>query len=343
MDNQEYFQTYNRKKVLITGVGGTVGLALAKKIASYEPSVLVGLDNSESALFFAEQQIRGIFFPVLADIRDAGAVKKIVQGVDILFHVAALKNVPVCERNPLEVVRTNLLGLQNIIDSAVGADVGKIVFTSTDKAVNPTNVMGASKLMGEQLIRAANLESREQSFFSTRFGNVLGSQGSVVPIFSWQIANGGPVTITSNEMTRFVMTLDDAVEMLLGSVELASGGEVFVTKMKAISVMSLVEVMVDKLAPQHGIDPSDIKIEEIGARPGEKYFEELMTDEEVRRTLELEKYFVIKPALSDMYRIEDCQYPGVLDVSIAKPYTSDNESLLSNGELTSYMEEANLI
>ena len=184
----------------------------------------------------------------------------------ISHFMLALKHVVSSERSPSQVIRTNILGVENIILSAINNNLEKVIFTSTDKAVNPTNVMGTSKLMGERLITAANYSSSRTVFSSTRFGNVLGSSGSVIPLFHNQIKNGGPITITSNEMTRFIMSLDEAVELIIGSAEKAKGGEVLIAKMPSIKILDLATAMINLLAPKYGFKKNDIKIEVIGIK-----------------------------------------------------------------------------
>jgi len=332
---------FKDKRILITGVAGTVGAALARALTAVEPEFVIGVDNSEAGLFDLERQLGCGFSAVLGDIRDSRRMNKVIgRGIDVVFHAAALKHVPMCERNPLEAVRTNLQGLQNVIDASIASNIPKVVFTSTDKAVNPTNVMGASKLMGEQLVRAANIETGEQIFSTTRFGNVVGSSGSVVPIFAEQIIQGGPVTLTSSEMSRFVMTLDDAVSLVLGASQIAKGGEIFVTKMRSISVLTLAKAMIQIIAPKYEIDPEDVQIREIGPRPGEKSYEELMSDEEVRRTIELKEYFVIFPAFTDLYSSQEISYPDSVDSKVSRAYTSRTEPTLSETDLVRYLEES---
>jgi FlaA1/EpsC-like NDP-sugar epimerase len=335
---------FKGKRILITGVAGTIGSALAQSISTAKPEEIIGIDNSEAGLFRLERQLGPGFRAILGDIRDSKRMNKaICRRIDILFHAAALKHVPMCEHNPLEAVRTNLLGLQNVVDASISANIPRVIFTSTDKAVNPTNVMGASKLMGEQLIRAANIETSEQVFSTTRFGNVLGSSGSVVPIFAQQIIRGGPVTLTSAEMSRFVMTLDDAVSLVLRASQIAKGGEIFVTKMRSISILTLAKAMIATIAPRYGIESDEISIDEIGTRPGEKSYEELMSDEEVRRTIELRDYFVIFPALTDLYTPQPTPYPDLMDHVVSQAYTSKTQSMLSEGELSRYLEESGAI
>jgi FlaA1/EpsC-like NDP-sugar epimerase len=196
--------------------------------------------------------------------------------------------------------------------------------------------------MGEQLIRAASFGDRGQVFTSTRFGNVLGSRGSVLPIFKRQIKAGGPVTLTSAEMTRFVMTLDEAVNLVLEAAAIARGGDVFITKMATVRIIDLAEVMIEELAPNYGHRPQDIAIEEIGPRPGEKFYEELMTTEEMRRSIELEHHFVMLPALTDLYTTSPDAYPDIKNRRVLKPYHSSNEPAMSKDELRKCLVDTGL-
>ncbi|KKL14060.1 hypothetical protein LCGC14_2519550, partial [marine sediment metagenome] len=213
-----------------------------------------------------------------------------------------------------------------------------VLFTSSDKAVNPTNVMGTSKLMGERLISAANILGRDGRtvFASTRFGNVIGSRGSVVPLFIKQIRAGGPVTITDDRMTRFIMTVEEAARLVLESLSLAKGGEVFVTKMPVVRIRDLADVMVNILGPRFGYDPSSIGFETIGAKPGEKLYEELISDEERTRSVELESMFVVTPAFRSIYTDIEYNYPGMLSEVVDMSYVSSNEACMDNKALEKY-------
>ena len=339
---------FKKKRVLVTGACGTVGSELVRQLLEeYEAGELIALDNNESEIFFLEQrfskyQNSGFF---LTDIRDKEKLGRKMNQMDIVFHTAAFKHVILCERSPFEAVQTNILGVQNIINAASENNVEKLMFTSSDKAVNPTNVMGTSKLMGERLMTAANSNMRNKGpvFASTRFGNVLGSRGSVIPIFREQIKKGGPITLTDPEMTRFIMSIRQAVSLVIDSAKLACGGEVFVTKMPVIRIKDLAEIMISELAPVSGYKPKDIGIEIIGTKPGEKMYEELMSMEETRRSRELERYFAVLPAFSGIYRNISYEYPDELSTSVTNPYNSANEKPLSKEELTKFLKENNLL
>lgn len=210
------------------------------------------------------------------------------------------------------------------------------MFTSSDKAVNPTSVMGTSKLMCERLFTASSHRGTNGTVLaSVRFGNVLGSSGSVIPLFTQQIAAGGPVTLTDPAMTRFIMTLQEAVAHVMGSCTLAQGGEVFVTKMPVVRIADLASVMIDELAPRFGHRPEDVAIREVGMRPGEKLYEELMSGEEVRRTTEAQSFFIVQPALR-RYDEKPRSYPGVVG-PCERPYHSDAEPAMSPDALRDYL------
>jgi len=331
------------KRILVTGACGTVGSELVRQLLEedFQPEEVIALDNNESELFFLEQQFlkfkNANFF--LADIRDRDKLCGKMKNVDVVFHAAAYKHVILCERSPFEAVQTNINGVQNVIYAACENNVEKVIFTSTDKAVNPTSVMGTSKLMGERLMTAANSNFQGEGpvFASTRFGNVLGSRGSVIPIFREQIKKGGPVTLTDPEMTRFIMSIEEAVRLVIDSAELARGGEVFITKMPVIRIKDLAQVMIEELAPRYGFSPNDIEIKIIGTKPGEKLYEELMSPEETRRALELKRYFAVLPAFRGIYRNITYDYPGIESRKVSNPYNSSNEKPLTPKELREFL------
>jgi FlaA1/EpsC-like NDP-sugar epimerase len=333
---------YKDKKILVIGAAGTVGRELAAQIILFEPEELRLMDNNESEMFFLMEKYRDRnVFCFLGDVRDRDKLEKLSKDIDIVIHSAAFKHVILSEYNPFDVVQTNIIGVENAIRAATSCNVKQLLFTSSDKAVNPTNVMGASKLMSEKLITAANAIKKETKtiYSSTRFGNVLGSRGSVVPLFMKQIKNGGPVTITDNKMTRFVMTIEGAARLVLESVLISRGGEVFVTKMPVIRIIDLAEVMIELLAPKYGHKPGDIEIIEIGPKPGEKLYEELMSDEEVHRSLELKDMFVISPAFKSIYQSIKYEYSDIISAQLQKSYVSENEKPLTKNELSEYLIE----
>ena len=337
-----------QKRVLVTGACGTVGKELVGQLLSREKvSELIALDNNESELFALEQQFSGFdqvtFF--LADVRDRDRLKDKMKSIDWVFHTAAFKHVLQCERSPFEAVQTNILGVQNIIYAAIENIVERVIFTSSDKAVNPTNVMGTSKLMGERLITAANSSQRDTGpiFASTRFGNVLGSRGSVIPVFHDQIRRGGPVTLTHPEMTRFIMSIEQAVRLVIESGILCRGGEVFVTKMPAVRIQDLAEVMVENLASVYGHAAKDIDIKIVGHQPGEKLYEELLNQEETRRSWELARYFVVLPAFRDIYRDIAFEYPDITSKQVTSAYHSGTQTPLTKTQLVAFLKENNLL
>jgi FlaA1/EpsC-like NDP-sugar epimerase len=335
-------QSYLRgKRIMVTGACGTVGKELVRQLLSgFEVDSLVALDHNESELAFFEDSYSTskIARFKLADVRDQSALMRETRSIDVIFHAAAYKHVYICERSPLEAIQTNVLGVQNVIQAAVENGVKRLVFTSSDKAVNPTNVMGTSKLMGERLVTAAAVDPNHSGsvFLSTRFGNVLGSRGSVIPIFREQIRRGGPVTLTDPEMTRFIMSLNDAVRLVIESVALGLGGDVLITKMPAVRISDLAHVMIENYAPRFERRAEDIEIKIIGPKPGEKLYEELMNDEETRRSLELERYFVVRPALT-MSTTDVPDYDGLIENRVDRPYNSSNVTPMSRADLTAFM------
>ena len=332
------------KRVFITGVCGTVGTELLSQVIQNAPAEVIGIDNSESELFFTMEAYRDnpCVNVHLGDLRDGDQLTWAMRDVDIVLHAAALKHVILCEQAPHDAIQTNILGTQNVIDAAMRNGVERVLFTSSDKAVNPTNVMGTSKLMGERLMTAANARQRGKGtiFASTRFGNVLGSRGSVIPLFKRQIAQGGPITLTDPKMSRFIMTLREAVRLVMESTFLARGGEVFVTKMPVMRIADLANAMIRLLAKE----PKEIEVSVIGSKPGEKLYEELMNDEETRRTVELPNYFVVLPAFKSVYNNIYYDYPDMADsIGIDNPYNSSVETAMKHDELCDYLQQNKLL
>lgn len=324
------------KVVLVTGAAGTIGSALTERLLPVARAVRC-LDHAETDLFFLQQglQGKGALGPFVGDIRDLDRLRFAMSGVDVVFHTAALKHVGLGEYNPFEVVQTNLQGLNNVIRASLEEDVDRVLFTSSDKAVNPTNVMGASKMMGERLIVAANqIRGLHRTIFSAvRFGNVIGSRGSVVPVFAGQLLRGEPVTLTSDQMTRYVMTVDEAATLVLEGGARMLGGEVFVAKMRALRVVDLARAMCDELAG------GKLDTAYVGPRPGEKTYEELLADEEVPRAVDLDNLLVVyPPAETSIARPE---YPKGKPIS--KPWCSAKDEPLTREEIVHYLRERHIL
>lgn len=338
---------FEGKNILITGGTGSIGQAILREILKYEPAVVRILDIDETKQFELQQEY-GDYDNVrflLGDIRDIDRLRRALNDIDIVFHTAAYKHVLSSEYNPFEAVKNNVIGVQNVIEAAIDTAVKKVIFTSSDKAVNPCNVMGATKLLGERLITAANYyrgAASDTLFSSVRFGNVLGSSGSVLPLFKNQIQQGGPVTITNKEMTRFVMSNSQTINLLFKVVEIAQGGETFIFKMPVIRITDLAEVMIEELARKYGYNIGGIAIKIIGNKPGEKVYEELMTVEESARSLETEDLFIVLPAMEEeLGVINQLVYPKVQQAEL-RSYRSDETEPLSKKEISDLIYKTKL-
>jgi FlaA1/EpsC-like NDP-sugar epimerase len=339
---------YRGKRVLVIGGAGTVGAGLVQELLALPIEELRILDQNESELYFLSEEHAADprVHCFLGDIRDEETVHRMCRGMELTFHTAALKHVTMCERSPSTVVQTNVVGVESVIRAALATGVRRVLFTSSDKAVNPTNVMGTSKLMGERLITAANATTTDPDaaiFASTRFGNVAGSRGSVIPLFCRQISTGRRITVTDERMTRFIMSRDRAVQMLLETMVMAVGGEVFVTKMPVMRIVDIARVMIELLAPLYGRNAAHYEIEMVGARPGEKLWEELTTDEEIRRTLEIDDYFVVLPAFRNVYGRIRYEYPGAAPVPASQRYVSSQEPPLGEAEVARFLLEPGVL
>jgi FlaA1/EpsC-like NDP-sugar epimerase len=338
---------FRDKIILITGAVGSVGKQLVRQLLPLYPAEIRLIDNNESELFLMNENYRSVgnVISYFGDVRDLRKMSTVSRGVDVIFHCAALKHVFLSEYNPFDAVQTNILGVKHIIEAAISNDVKRVIFTSSDKAVNPTNVMGTTKLMGERLITAANIVNynKAQRFSSVRFGNVIGSRGSVLGIFHEQIKKGGPVTVTDPGMTRFIMSLERAAQLVVEAAVLCQGGEVMVTKMAVMGIMDLAEVMIELLAPYYGYDPSSVEIDIIGAKPGEKMYEELISAEEAGRSIELDEMFVVVPAFGAIYQNIIYTYPGNMKKKVSQPYNSCQQQAISKEEIKAFLIDNRLL
>ena len=319
---------FEGKKVLITGGTGSLGRALAKRLLEQNVKVIRIFSRNESSQInmqseFNDERLR--YF--IGDVRDLPRLIKSMEDVDIVFHAAALKHVPVVEYNPFEAIKTNVLGSQNVIDASLHENVELVVCVGTDKAVSPLNTYGATKLLMEKLFVTAsnyiNPEKHRTRFIAVRYGNVLGSSGSVVPIFIKQLQDGKKITITDPAMTRFNITMNQALDFILRSLKKGKGGEVFVPKLKAYKLGDLKDVLVDLLK-------KNTQTEIISVRPGEKYHESLISNDEIRNTFEDKDDYVI---LENRVREESEIIPNLKRTTLKEQYSSDKVELLTKEEL----------
>jgi FlaA1/EpsC-like NDP-sugar epimerase len=303
VDLHEITSYVTNKVVLVTGGGGSIGSELSRQIASFNPKKLIILDIYENTAYDIQNELirkyKNINLKVvIGSIRDKDRINELMdkERPEVVFHAAAHKHVPLMEASPKEAIKNNVFGTLNLAQAADQYGVGKFVMISTDKAVNPTNIMGASKRMCEMIIQSINSIS-QTDFVAVRFGNVLGSNGSVIPLFKRQIAEGGPVTVTHKDVIRYFMTIPEAVELVIQAGAMASGGEIFVLDMgEPVKIIDLARDLI-RLS---GFDPDlDMPIKITGLRPGEKLFEELLLDEEGISATKHNKIFIGKPTFTD--------------------------------------------
>jgi FlaA1/EpsC-like NDP-sugar epimerase len=305
------------KIILVTGGTGSIGEELVKQILELKPKQLRILSRDENKQYHLLEKLN---YPknirlLIGDIRDKERLFHATENVDIIFHAAALKHVPLCEYNPFEAVKTNIIGTQNIIEAALQNKIKKVVAISTDKAANPVNIMGTSKLMMEKILINANyyIGNRETSFSCVRFGNVAWSSGSVLPLWKKQIDNNSSIKVTNDKMTRFFMSKIQAAKLVLKASELSNRGEIFILKMPSIEIIDLAKIFISKYYPNQ-----KIKIEIIGNRIGEKKDEELFDKSDLQKTIfENEEMFIVSPdfniyaqlAKSELYPEKTFNYP----------------------------------
>lgn len=305
---------FKNARILVTGGTGSIGSEIVRQLLKFDPRQIRILSRDEFKQHRLAQELHhppNVRF-ILGDVRDRDRVGKAMENIDIVFHAAALKHVPACEFNPFEAVKTNVQGTQNVIDKAIYAGASRIVAISTDKAAAPLSVMGATKLLAEKIVTNALYHQGGRATVSSvvRFGNVLASRGSVTDVFQNQIQSGNFVTVTDPQMTRFMMTVQDAVRLVFEAASVMQGSEVFVLKMPVFRLADLAKACVDVFAPKVGKNPKDISVEITGIRPGEKRDELLMTKEEARFALEKETMFILRPYLQfpDLAEIPEHRY-----------------------------------
>ena len=327
------------KRVLVTGGTGSFGHQIADRLLEEGPTeIRIFSRDEDKQVRMSEEYGMGHQYPrkdalnfVIGDVRNPDSVREAVRGIDVIFHAAALKQVPSCEYHVWEAVQTNVIGAQNVIQAALEENVATVVAVSTDKAVKPVNAMGMTKSIQEKLFTAANFHNsgKRTMFTCVRYGNVVGSRGSVIPLFKRQIEAGGPITITDTRMTRFVLTLAEAIELVFHAANKGKGGETFVLKIPAALVTDVADVMIEALAPKQ-----KIAVDIVGIRPGEKIHEVLVSEAEAVRTIEDELSYVILPQID--LEETNSSYRHAASATFAE-YSSDMARRLSKDEIRSIL------
>ena len=330
---------FENKKILITGGTGSLGRALTKKLLAEKVNQITIFSRNENKQVtmqseFSDNRLKFL----IGDIRDLSRLQRALEGIDIVFHAAALKHVPIVEHNPLEAINTNVIGSRNVLEASISENVDVVVGVGTDKAVSPLNTYGVTKLLMEKLFTTASnyldVDKHKTKFISLRYGNVLGSSGSVIPKFIQQIKSKQKITITDPEMTRFSITMDEALDFILDSAVSGKGSEVFIPKLRAYKIDDI------KTALQELI--SNTGDERIPVRQGDKFHETLINPDEMRTTLESEyKYIILPKEISDE-EIKK-QYPGYRRVTLTKPYSSNTVEKIPVNELKDMLSKSGLL
>ena len=289
-----YDSVINGKNILITGGTGSFGYQIFKELAVYKPKSVIIFSRDEDKQNtmkqeLQDQKISKITKFVIGDIRDYDSIYTVCKSIDIIFHAAALKQVPTVELYPFEAVKTNIIGSHNLARAAIAREVKHVIAISTDKAVKPVNAMGMTKAVQEKIFRSNQYEKSNTIFCSVRYGNVLGSRGSVIPLWEKKISRKQPLPVTHPEMTRFLLTLHDAIQLVFYAVKNAKGGEIIVKKAPSAKIVDLAKAYAELITKK-----KDYPIEFVGIRPGEKIHEILVSEEEMRFTIEKEDHYIIK-------------------------------------------------
>ncbi len=331
-------QAFAGKRILVTGGTGSIGREIVLQVLRYAPRVVRIYSRNEYNQYAMRKEFgeRPDLRFLIGDVRDRDRLMRACEDVDVIFHAAALKHVELCEYNPFEAVKTNVLGTQNVVDAALDYNMELLVSISTDKAVGPTNTMGATKLLAERVTLSAHKYKgdRRTRFAVIRFGNVLASRGSAIPLFIRQIKDGGPVTLTHPAMRRFFMSIPQAVELALKASLEARGGEIFILKMPVLQISDLITALARIYAPRFGRRAEDIPVAQIGLLPGEKLYEALMTSEEALCAQELADYYKVDLLAAPQQALVDNPPAG---------YDSERERLLSVEEIIALLEKHGLV
>lgn len=335
---------YTGKNILIIGGTGTIGNGLIKEILKQNPHVVRIFSRDEYKQFTMEKEFdnnSNIRF-LIGDIRDYERIDRAMNNIDIVFNLAAMKHVPACEYNPSEAIKTNINGMENVIKAAIHNNVKTVVFTSSDKAINPSNTYGATKLLAEKLVQAANFSKGDAKtkFVSVRFGNVMGSRGSVIPLFKKQIKESKKITVTNPDMTRFMMTLSQAVKLIMVAAEKTVGGEIFILKMPVIKLQDLAEVVIEETCANLGISEEEIDLQILGLRAGERCFEELMTKDEAEYAYDLENMYAVVP---NTYSSDCNKFYNNMKKAEKMSYNSSEQNCITKEEVRNLLKQEGLV
>ena len=325
-------QLFSNKSILVIGGTGTIGKALISQLLKFDVKVIRVYSRDEYKQFMLQQEFGGYknIRYLIGDVRDKERLSRAMQGIDIVFNLAAMKHVPASEYNPFEAVKTNVIGVENTIVAAMENNVKKVVYTSSDKAVSPVNTMGATKLLAERLMSSADFSKGSETpvFTVVRFGNVIGTRGSVIPLWQEQIKESRRITVTEPDMTRFMMSIKESVDLVMRASKLACGGEVFVLKMPVIKLGDLAQVVIEDECKKLRISSDAIEVSKIGLRPGEKMYEELMTCHESLLAVEYDDMFAILP----QHKVEQMDSCGVKRAKFGD-YNSQKEAAISRDKI----------
>ena len=323
---------FKNKRILVTGGTGSFGHHIVSRLISFEPSEIIIFSRDEKKQDYMKkefEEFKDILRFVLGDIRDYERIKEASKKIDFLYKGAAFKQIPACEDNPMEAVKTNIIGAENVRRAAIENEVKIVVAISTDKAVKPVNVMGMSKAIQERIyLSSENISTNGTKFICVRYGNVIGSRGSVIPYFRERINQNKPLPLTSKEMTRFLLSLSEAIDLVFYATQNGESGDLFVKKMPACYIKDLARVM-SKII----VGKEDYPIEEIGVRPGEKIHEILISEEEMRRAVEKDIYYIIYPHIKK----------DVVFNENGKEYASNNTKILNEEEIIALLKKENWI
>lgn len=336
---------------MVFGGTGSIGTEIVSQLLKFNPKTIRILSNSENELWKTKlnfkDSIPKLRF-ILGDIRNYKRVEYALNNVDYVFNAAAIKHVFISEYNPLEAINVNIQGLENVIKATFKCNVKKLIHISTDKAVNPTTVMGVTKFLGEHLCVLRNLQNRTHltKISCVRFGNVLGSRGSIIPLIKAQIKSGDVITLTDIKMKRFILSISQAVKLVLKAAYLAEGGEIFVFKMPTVFIKDLIEIIIEEYCPKIGKDPSMIRIEKIGPILGEKLNEELISPIEFSSCYETENMYIIYPLINIGHNIE-IKKPKIKGLKVLNDknfcYNTESSMPLKKEEIRNFLKNINLL